>query len=420
MAQQQQTHTMSTAATSQPASACVAMVESQPLFRAIFDHAPLAQMIGLADGTILRINPAFTSLLGYAPAEVCGRSVMTFTHPDDVPKSWASSRRVGLNLPRLTFQKRYLHKSGRAVTALVTLSAVELEGSRHILVQIVDLTALKQANREAQRAHDRLHTALESAGAGTWEVDLDTGHMEWDDAMRRQFRIEDHEPAPNLEMFLEAVDEDDRRSVRAAIHNATMPGHGRFDHEFRFRLAQGEPRWYRSVGRVQRDAAGRAVRGTGITFDITQAKQAQIDRERMQAALHRAERRLAAVVTSSRDAIVSASTDLRVTTWNPAAESLFGYAAAEAIGMSAVDLFAEERRPRAGMRVAALQAGAVLKAHETVCVRKDGTRVEIDISMAAIVGDDGKAVGYSAILRDITERKVAELRLQETQRRLEE
>lgn len=402
------------------ASECARALDQDPLLLALFDHAPLAQFIGAPDGTIERVNPAFTSLLGYSANDICGRSVMSITHPDDVPKSWSSSRRVGLTLPRLSFQKRYLHKSGRAISTLVTLSAIETGGRRCLIAQVVDLTAIKHAHTRAQQAHERLQTAMEGAGAGTWEIDLATGHMEWDDSMRRQFGLAPEDPTPNLDGFMAAVHEDDRRSVTAAMHNAVLPGHGRFDHEYRIKGADGIERWYRSVGRVHRDDGGRGVRGVGIAFDITRTKHAQLDRERMQAALHRAERRLAAMVASSRDAIIGASPDLRVTTWNAAAEEMFGYAEAEAIGLSVIHLLAPERRHLIGERAAALMSGRTLPAVESTCLRKDGTRFDVEISLSPVPGDDGAPVWFSGIVRDIAGRKATESRLRESRQRLEQ
>jgi PAS domain S-box-containing protein len=402
------------------AADCVAALDRQPLFRAMFDHAPMAQAIASADGTIERINPAFTSLLGYLPEDICGKSIMDITHPDDVPKSWSSARRVGLTLPRLSFQKRYRHKSGREVSALVTLSAIELDGCRTILGQIADLTAIKQAHSDAQRAHDRLQTALEGADAGTWEIDVATGHFECDDALRRKFGLPEHEATPSIDGWLASIHPEDRASVAAALRNAVMPGHGRFDHEFRVQCLDGAERWIRCVGRVNRDERGRATRAVGIAIEITRAKQAQLDRERIQSALRRTERRLAAIVANSRDAVIGTSPDLRVMTWNAAAEVVFGYTEAEAMGMSVIHLLAPERRHRIGERVATLRAGNTLPAIESECLRKNGERFDVEITMSPVPGDDGAPAWFSAIVRDVSQRKLAERRLRDSQGRLEE
>jgi PAS domain S-box-containing protein len=392
----------------------------EALLRTLFDHAPLAQAIASAEGTIERVNLAFTALLGYSPGELHGTSIMAITHPEDVPKSWSSRQRIGAGLPRVSFQKRYLHKNGREVPALVTLSAIELDGRRTILAQIVDLTPIKQAHSDAQQAHDRLQTALAAASAGTWEVDVATGHMDWDESMRRRVGVPDHDPTPSLDAWLAAVHEDDRRSLAAALRNATMPGHGRFDHDYRLQCWDGVERWYRSVGQVQRDERTGALRAHGIAIDVTRAKQAQLDRERMHSALHRAEGRLATIVATTRDAIISTGTDLTITTWNRAAETLFGYDEAEAIGMPVIKLIAPERMHRLDARVAVLQAGQTLTSIESVFLRKDGTRIDVEITMSPVIGTDGKPAWYSAIVRDMTERKVAERRLLESQQQLEE
>ena len=400
---------------------CAELLEREPLFRSMFDNAPLPQALATPDGIVLRINQAFTALLGYAPQDICGKAIHSITHPDDMQKSWWSNRRLAASsLPRLTYQKRYMHKNGRAVPALVTLSALELGDCRAVMGQIVDLTPLNEANRAAQEAHERLQTALAGADAGTWEIDLETGHLEWDDALRRKFGLAEHEATPSIERWLDHVHADDRPSVLAAVRHATTSTHGRFDHEFRIRCPDGAERWYRCVGRVRRDEPGRPPRAVGIAIDITRAKQPQLDRQRMEAAVHRAERRLAAIVTNSRDAIISASRDLRVTTWNAAAEATFGYTQAEAIGMPVASLLAPERHHLIDERLRQLNAGNTVPPTESVCLRKDGTRLEVEITLSPVPGDDGAPAWFCAIVRDITQRKAIERQLRESQRRLEE
>jgi PAS domain S-box-containing protein len=402
-------------------SRCAEVLEREPLFRAMFDNAPLPQAVATAEGIVLRINPAFTALLGYAPQDICGKPIHGITHPDDMQKSWWSNRRLAASsLPRLTYQKRYVHKNGSAVAALVTLSALELGDCRAVLGQIVDLTPLNDAQKAVQEAHERLRTALTGADAGTWEIDVETGHLEWDDALRSKFGLAEHEATPSIERWLDHVHANDRPSVLAAVRHATMSTHGRFDHEFRIRCPDGAERWYRCVGRVRRDEAGRPPRAVGIAIDSTRTKQPQLDRQRMEAAVHRAERRLAAIVTNSRDAIISASQDLRVTTWNASAEAMFGYTQDEAIGIPVLRLLAPERHDRIDERLRQLNAGETVPPTESVCLRKDGTRLEVEITLSPVPGDDGAPAWFCAIVRDITQRKATERQLRESQQRLEE
>jgi PAS domain S-box-containing protein len=120
---------------------------------------------------------------------------------------------------------------------------------------------------------------------------------------------------------------------------------------------------------------------------------------------------LAALVKSSEDAIVSHSTDFRITSWNRGAQRLLGYTAEEALGKRPFDLYvlpAERARAREQMTqdLATIAASPeTLRQLEIALQRKDGTLVEVSILGGGIHDSNGKLIGLSAIMRDITESK---------------
>ncbi|MFN2509180.1 MAG: PAS domain S-box protein, partial [Chthoniobacterales bacterium] len=117
-----------------------------------------------------------------------------------------------------------------------------------------------------------------------------------------------------------------------------------------------------------------------------------------------ASRRLAAIVTSSDDAIVSKDLDGRITSWNEAAERLFGYRAEEIIGQSVTVLMAPDRYDEEARILARIRRGEGLEHYETVRRRKDGTLFDISLTISPIKGENGRVIGASKIGRDITER----------------
>ena len=118
--------------------------------------------------------------------------------------------------------------------------------------------------------------------------------------------------------------------------------------------------------------------------------------------------RLAALVESSEDAIGGVDTNGTVVSWNRGAEQLFGYTASEAIGRNISFLSAPERSDDGLNLLRKVLAGAVVKNYETVRVRKDGTFVEVSVTVSPIVDAECRIVGASGVSRDITERKLAE------------
>jgi PAS domain S-box-containing protein len=138
------------------------------------------------------------------------------------------------------------------------------------------------------------------------------------------------------------------------------------------------------------------------------ARQAADLIERKQAQL--ADQRLAAIVDSSHDAIVSKDLNAIIRTWNRGAEQLFGYTAAEAIGQPITMLIPPERQNEEPEILARIRRGERVDHYETVRKRKDGTPVDISLTVSPVKDVSGKVIGASKIARDITERKQAQER----------
>ncbi len=120
---------------------------------------------------------------------------------------------------------------------------------------------------------------------------------------------------------------------------------------------------------------------------------------------------LASIVGSSGDAIYSESADMTLTSWNPAAEALFGYSAPEVIGRSAALLVPLNRRDELAERVRRIRSTARAETYETVRLRKHGCAVEVAVTKSPILDAAGKVMGLSVTVRDISERRQMEAEL---------
>src|SRR2546426_951068 len=119
-------------------------------------------------------------------------------------------------------------------------------------------------------------------------------------------------------------------------------------------------------------------------------------------------RRLTAIIESSDDAIISKDLNGIITSWNPAAERMFGYTAAEAVGKSIRLIIPAERQHEEDKVLTWLRRGERIDHFDTVRRRKDGTSIEISLTVSPIIDGDGRVVGASKIARDITDRKRSE------------
>jgi PAS domain S-box-containing protein len=178
---------------------------------------------------------------------------------------------------------------------------------------------------------------------------------------------------------------------------------GSIDHyqiDKRFFRGDGSTVWGRLSISLLKGATPPLV--VAMVEDITEKKKAE-----------KALFRYAAIVESSDDAIVGLDTNGIITNWNKGAERLFGYSAGEAIGENILFLSHDARDDGKAALIKKVWQGEVVRHHETVRRRKDGTGVDISLTVSPLVDVDGQIVGASGIARDITERKRAEARLRE-------
>ena len=121
--------------------------------------------------------------------------------------------------------------------------------------------------------------------------------------------------------------------------------------------------------------------------------------------------RLAAIVDSSFDAVVSKDLNSIITSWNAAAERLFGYTPEEAIGQSVLMLIPGPLRSEEADIIGKIRAGERLESYDTTRLRKDGTTVSVSITVSPIKDATGRIVGASKIARDISAAREAEQRI---------
>src|SRR3954469_3178482 len=128
--------------------------------------------------------------------------------------------------------------------------------------------------------------------------------------------------------------------------------------------------------------------------------------------------RLAAIVESSDDAIVSKDLDGVITSWNRGAEELFGYTAEEAVGQSITMVIPPDRLAEEDMVLGHIRRGERIEHFDTVRRRKDGTLVPVSLTVSPIRDADGGIIGASKIARNISYRKQIESELEELHHRL--
>ena len=229
-------------------------------------------------------------------------------------------------------------------------------------------------------------TFYNDAAVALWGCRPELGKSEWCGSWRLYWP--DGRPMPHGECPM-AIALKEKRPISGAEAVAERPDGTRIPF-----LAYPTPLW---------DETGALVGAVNTLVDITDRKKAE-----------EAARRLAAIVEFSDDAIVGKDLNGIITTWNSGAERLFGYTAEEIVGKPVTILIPPDRHDEEPSILERVRRAERIDHYETVRRRKDGSLVEISLTVSPIKDAQGKVVGASKIARDITERR----RAQEQQRLL--
>jgi PAS domain S-box-containing protein len=152
--------------------------------------------------------------------------------------------------------------------------------------------------------------------------------------------------------------------------------------------------------------------------DLTSREPATLPPDDAQRGTNLERARLAAIVDSSHDAIISKTLDGCIQTWNAAAERLFGYRAEEVVGKPVTLIIPTELQPQEGQILARLRRGERIDHFETVRLTKSGCRIPVSLTISPVCDAEGRIIGASKIARDISEQDRAEQLLRQTQAQL--
>jgi PAS domain S-box-containing protein len=375
--------------------------------RDLYNAAPCGYHSLDQNGTFVRINDTELEWLGYKRNEVIGKKKITDvmtpgsrrTFKESLPAFYRRGWMRGVEV-------EMVRKNGTTFPALVSSSAVKDSSGGFVMTRstVFDITERKRAEEELRESELRARTIVNTAYDAFVAIDQSGIITDWNpqaeatfgwtrkDAIGRKLsetiipRRFRRAHGQGLAQFLRSGKGPvlNRRIELAAVHKD--------GHEFQVET---------TISPVQ---VGDEYTFNAFIHDITERKQAEKTRGR-----------LAAIVESSDDAIIGTKLDGKITSWNKGAVHLYGYSSEEAIDKPLTMLVPRDRRDEVAAIVERERAGERVEHFETVCVRRDGSRVDVSLTISPILDADGTITGASTIARDVTARKRAEALARQTE-----
>jgi two-component system cell cycle sensor histidine kinase/response regulator CckA len=387
-----------------------ALRQSEVRFRSLIEHSmDLISIVG-ADGRIRYASPALTPLLGYAPAELDGTVGFDLVHPDDLARVQAAfARALGGAAAEIREEFRFRHRDGswRFLESVVT-NLVDEPTVGGLVVNARDVTERRRAEETLRRERFLVDTLMEHVPDAIYFKDADSRFLRINRATAQRFGLKDPADAigkTDFDVFASEHAQAAWNDERAILET----GQPVVDKEELERWPDRPSAWVSTTKMPLRDEAGRVIGTFGVSRDITERKLAQLElehsRERFERIFHRAPVAMA----------LSAQDDGRILDVNDEYVELLGYGRDELVGHTSLEVgIWLDRRDYDAMERVATERRAV-REYQLRLRAKDGRIRAVRASFQALQLDDRPVL--LAAFTDITERREAERRLEESESR---
>ncbi|HET8654022.1 MAG TPA: PAS domain S-box protein [Longimicrobiaceae bacterium] len=378
-----------------------ALRESEARYRAIVNQAGIGIAIVDLVGRPVQSNPALRRMLGYSATEFAEMPFEEFTHPDDVTEGLA--RFVELMEGRrddYRMEKRFIRADGSVMWGDLTVTLLRTGGGAplYAVALIEDVTERRQAERALRESEQRFRAIFEGSNDAVFLYAL-----EEDGTPTRFYEVNQiacerlgYTREDLLRMTVADLNPHAGAPSRLPEIIEQMLRDGRFLTEHVHTTADGR-RVPVEINASLIELAGRKTI-VAIARDVS-------ERKRTEEALRATNEILQALIEAMPLAVCASDSEGRVTTWNPAAERIFGWTAEEVLGRPCPIVFSHEAEPSRAEGV------------EAIATRKDGGTVQLSIWSAPVLRDaSGEARSTLGVYADVTEQKQLEERLRLAER----
>jgi len=394
--------------------ALASLREADARYRALVEELPLVSYVSALDtpGFSSYVSPQLEDMLGYTPEEWLETPGLFWDviHEDDAERV-RNEHRIGYaNAETFSTQYRMRAKGGRVIWVEDQIRVIHDREGKRALAQgfLIDITARKNTEIALTENEARFRGLVGNIPGVVFRCDIDSDWtMEFlSDPIEELVGYPSSDFIDNrARTFASVIHPDDRAGLEAEVASSVADRKA-YTTDYRVIHRDGSVRYVIERGQAILAADGR-IRLDGAIFDVTDRRLAENERLK-----------LAGIVESSDDAITSADLDGIVTSWNNGAERMFGYTAEEMIGQSGEILVPEGEKLDPTARIAMVVEMGEGR-FEATRRRKDGTLIDIAVTMSAVCNAAGEVIAVAAIAQDITDRKRVEQERAQFTRELE-
>jgi len=360
-------------------------------------------LINVGEGFVIeRVNPAFEDATGLSPEQVRGREVRDIFGEGGAKMEERYTRCVEKEEP-LEYEEQ-VRLDGELKYWETSIAPVVLDGSvEYIAGATREVTERGRREKEQRRVKQRLNLAVEGAGLGVWDWDMESGEIRHNEKWAEMLGLPSEDGVVSVESVRDRFHPEDLPESKEETEEVLAGEMDRYENEVRRKTADGDWKWIRTVGKVvERDEDGNAMRAVGVNIDIDERKKQKKELERYKT-----------FVESSSDVIAHIEADGTTLYQSPAVEELYGYDHEEIVGDDVFEYVHPDDREKVAEKFY-----AILEDPE-----KDSGKVEYrvrdadgDYVWTEAVGKDQRDTEAGGVVineRDITERKRKEKRLEE-------
>jgi PAS domain S-box-containing protein len=342
-------------------------------------------------------NPQMEAIYHFHPKNeyITAEDWSSLFHPDDRSRLVHEAEEVWKEGDEFTFEFRTVRRDGE-IRWVLSHGRIVRDAAGNAIRMIgthTDITKRKTVEIALQERESELRDAQRLAKIGSWHWIPNTDTVTWSEELYRIAGRDPKSPAVSYHDHHTLYTPDSWSRLQDAVNEALKNGTS-YSVELELVRPDGTKRCVIANGEAQRDSKGAILSLRGTVQDITERK-----------LIEEATALLAAIVASSDDAIVSKTLDGVITTWNKSAERIFGYTANEAIGQHITLIIPPDRHAEEDDILARLRRGERIDHFQTVRRRKDGTLIDVSVTISPVCDSSGRVIGASKVARGTSRHK---------------